>query len=183
MPKRFVAVLVVILVVVAAVLLALFWHPGAKKASSPPAHAPSASAPATAPVAPAASAPAAAPPASAAVQVVGKLFAERYGSYSTEADYANLTDVLPLMTDAFAARTRLVIQSSKPASSYYGVTTRAVSTTMDALDDKAGTAKITISTQRQETVGTGTPTVKYQNLVLTMLKVGGDWKVDSATWQ
>ncbi len=120
---------------------------------------------------------------SATLQAQAKLFAERYGSFSTEAQYQNLKDLMPVMTDAFAAQTAASIKNMPPATAYYGVTTRVVAVKTDALDEAGGSASMTIGTQRQETKGTDAPTVKYQNLALTFKKVGTEWKVSSAVWQ
>lgn len=180
MNKRWIALAVFLIVLVVAILLALFVRPGAKTPTPAPSVATAPSAPAAPPAVPAVPP---VPPTATSVQMVSKLFAERYGSYSTEADFANLTDTLPLMTDAFAAKTRAVIQSSKIPTAFYGVTTRAVTLSVSALDASAGTARVAVSTQRVETVGNAAPVTKYQTLNLTLLKVGADWKVDSATWK
>ncbi len=120
---------------------------------------------------------------SATLQAQAKLFAERYGSFSTEANYQNLKDLLPVMTATFAAQTETSIRTAPPSTEYYGVTTRVVSVKTDALDEAAGTASLTVSTQRQETKGNAAPTVKYQNLALTFQKIGTEWKISSAVWE
>lgn len=121
---------------------------------------------------------------SSVIQADAKGFTERYGSFSTEAQYANLRDVMPMMTAAFAAETQRTIANAPAATEYYGVTTRAVSVTVSLLDETAGTATVTIGTQRQETKGSArTSTVRYQDLILTYQRVGTDWKVSSATWR
>lgn len=120
---------------------------------------------------------------SATLQAQAKLFAERYGSFSTEANYQNLKDLMPVMTDAFAAQTAANIKNMPVATEYYGVTTRVVAVKTDALDEAAGTATLTLGTQRQETKGTAAATVKYQNLVLMFKQVGTEWKISSAVWQ
>ncbi len=119
---------------------------------------------------------------SAVIQSQARLFAERYGSFSTEARHQNLTDLLPLMTDAFADRTRTDIANAASAEAFYGVTTRVVSVRTDALDEAAGTATLTVGTQRQETFADGRADVRYQNLVLTFVRTGEQWRVSSAAW-
>lgn len=178
--KPILITILVLFIFLVAVLLALFVRPKASPTPEPQQPA------VTAPVAPAltlserqeqesrAS--------SATLQAQAKMFAERYGSFSTEADYQNLKDLLPIMTDAFAAQTSAFILTVPKATEYYGVTTRVVAVKTDALDEAAGTASMTLGTQRQETKGTAAPTVKYQNLVLTFKKVGTEWKASSAVW-
>ena len=120
----------------------------------------------------------------ASLQSASKTFAERYGSYSTEANFANLTDVLPLMTKAYATTTAAYIATAVSPKTYYGVTTRVITVKVDAEDDTAGTAQVTLTTQREEAKGSvQSVTVKYQDLVLSFEKEGGEWKVSNAVWK
>lgn len=120
----------------------------------------------------------------ASVQTAAKIFAERYGSYSAEANFANLTDVLPLMTESFAEKTETYVATAEPSTEYYAVTTHVVTITVDGQDDEAGTARVTVTTQREEAKGSvQNISVRYQDLVLTFLKENGAWLVASATWQ
>ena len=132
----------------------------------------------------------AAPPApqdsSAALKRLASSVAERYGSYSTIGDFENQTDLLPIMSDAFAARTNAAVAAlrAKPQpAAFFGVTSRAINATVDALDEKAGTAVVTVNVQRRETDAAGTETVKYQNVRLTFTKENDAWKLDSVKWQ
>lgn len=120
---------------------------------------------------------------SAGLQSLAKTFTERYGSFSTEADFANLADVILLMTPGFAEETQLYIDTATMGESFYGVTTRVISLSVDQLDEEAGVAVITLSTQRQEAVDSPqNVSVKYQDIVLEFEKISGSWKVSSAIW-
>lgn len=120
----------------------------------------------------------------ASLQSASKTFAERYGSYSTEAEFANLRDVLPLMSASLAAQTQAFVDGATPAAEYYGVTTRVISLSVDSVDESAGVATVTITTQREEAKGSvQNISVRYQDLKLTFVKEGGAWKVSSANWQ
>lgn len=122
--------------------------------------------------------------ASASLQSASKTFVERYGSYSTEADFANLTDVLPLMSKAYAATTAAYIATAVSPKEYYGVTTRVITVKVDAQDDAAGTAQVTLTTQREEAKGSvQNVSVKYQDIALTFVKEDGEWKVSNALWK
>lgn len=119
----------------------------------------------------------------ASIQSASKTFTERYGSYSTEAEFANLRDVLTLMSASFAAETEAFIDGATSAAEYYGVTTRVISVSVDATDDVAGTATVTVTTQREEAKqDIQNITVRYQDLRLTFVTEDGAWKVSSATW-
>ncbi len=120
---------------------------------------------------------------SASLQSASKTFAERYGSYSTEADFANLTDVLPLMTKAYAEKTAAYVETATIPEEYYGVTTRVITVKVDAQDDEKGTATVTLTTQREEAKGdVQNVSVKYQDLVLSFEMESGSWKVANAVW-
>lgn len=113
-----------------------------------------------------------------------KTFIERYGSYSNEAAFANLRDVLPLMSDSFAARTQKFIDEGEVPEEYYGVTTKVLTVEVSDKDDEAGRATIEATTQRAETVESPqNETVKYQEITLTFVMEEGAWKIDSANWQ
>ena len=120
---------------------------------------------------------------SAGVTTIAKMFTERYGSYSNEANFENLRDVLPLMTDAFATRTNDFIASAKSPDVFYGVSSRVVTVKVEHMDDETGTATILVNTQREEAQGSTQQTaVSYQEIRLELVKEGGIWKVDSAIW-
>jgi cytoskeletal protein RodZ len=119
----------------------------------------------------------------ASVQTVVKTFVERYGSFSTEANYANLRDVLPLMTGSLEAEARATLANPPVPTEYYGVTTRVVAVNVEKMDEAAGTASVTVSTQREEAKGSPQNiSVKYQSITLTLRKIAGEWRVASATW-
>lgn len=120
----------------------------------------------------------------ASLQSASKTFAERYGSYSTEAEFANLRDVLPLMSASFAASTQAFIDVATPAAEYYGVTTRVIAIEVNAVDETAGTATVTVTTQREEAKKTiQDSSIRYADLVLTFVKEDDAWKVSSAKWE
>ncbi len=125
--------------------------------------------------------------AEASAETMAKVFAERYGSYSTESEAANLEDVIPLATPSFAAELQAQInrlQASAAATEYYGVSTRILNTTAESIDVLLGTATYTVLTQREEARGSVSNTsVSYQTLTLTMQKEGDNWLVDRAVWE
>lgn len=118
------------------------------------------------------------------LQSLAQTFTTRYGSYSNESDFANLLDVQGLMSASFAAATQKTIDAGMTPSGYYGISTQVLKVTVDAMDDTAGTAQASVTTQREEAKGTPqNQTVVYQTLVLTFVKENGTWKVDSASWK
>lgn len=116
---------------------------------------------------------------------VAQTFVTRFGSYSTQSQGQNLVDVLPLATSSYQATLTAQInalQAAPPATTYYGVSTRVVSTTVKSEDTSSAT--LSIVTQRDESKGSvQSSSVSYQTIVVTLVKVGTEWKVDSANWQ
>lgn len=117
---------------------------------------------------------------------IAMAFSERFGSFSSQSDYSNFTDLKLMMTDnlknwvdSYVAK----IKSAKSSSAYYGITTKALTANAKSFDDKAGTAEIIIATKRSEStqeINGGTP--YNQNLELKFKKVDGDWLVDEVYW-
>lgn len=114
---------------------------------------------------------------------LSKTFVARYGSYSNEANFANLVDVLPLMSSSFANETEDFIETATAPESYYGVTTRVITVSVEEENDAEGYATVRISTQREEAIDSPQNiSVRYQDILLTFVKESASWKIDSATW-
>lgn len=111
-------------------------------------------------------------------------FAERFGSYSNQGEYANLLDLKPIMTEKMENWADEYIAKSKAETTdisiYSGVTTRAVSVKIISLNDKNGTAKVVVNTQREK-MGE-VKEIYYQNLELEFQKITEEWKVNKALW-
>lgn len=116
--------------------------------------------------------------------ITAKLFAERYGSYSNEANFQNIRDVIPLMSAKFGTATTADLATKKAPSGFFGITTRVITVKVVSQDEKKGTAVIDLSTQRVEENGSAqNTTTKYQDIELSFVKESGVWVVDSAKWQ
>lgn len=112
-----------------------------------------------------------------------KLFVERYGSYSNEANFQNIRDVIPLMSAEFAAATTADLATKTPPNGFYGVTTRVITVKVVSQSEADGTADVVLSTQRTEENGSAQNTkTKYQDVELTFVSESGVWKVDSVKW-
>ncbi|OGF20831.1 hypothetical protein A2316_01855 [Candidatus Falkowbacteria bacterium RIFOXYB2_FULL_38_15] len=115
-------------------------------------------------------------------------FAERFGSYSNQGEYANVLDLKPIMTGTMQKWVDDYVAESKAAitdvSVYSGITTKAVSSKITAINEKGGTATVVVNTQRE---GAGEKTAEnkeiyYQNLELEFQKISDEWKVNKANW-
>ncbi len=122
-------------------------------------------------------------PQHATATTVARIFVERFGSYSTDVDYANVTDVLPMVTDSLKTQLQDIAEDARKTAddSYYGVSTNVIKITEDAKSDIATT--LTVKTQREEAFGSpSNTTVRYQDIRVEFVKVGEDWLVSAFTW-
>lgn len=116
------------------------------------------------------------------------LFAERFGSFSNQSTYQNVTDLQMFMTEKMKTWAQNYVESKNKDSAgndiYYGITTRAATAEVKSFDAKAGTAEINVGTQRRESTGTTNNASNFgQILVLKFKKENGAWRIDEARWQ
>ncbi len=116
-------------------------------------------------------------------------FAERFGTYSNQSNFANIIDLkmfmstkMKLWADTYVADMRA---KKNDNSLYYGVTTRAINQEMSLLDEDSGEARATVYTRRQEAAGfTNNITKSFsQEIVVNMIKENKSWKIDAVFWQ
>lgn len=115
-------------------------------------------------------------------------FAERFGSYSNESGFENVSDLYVLMTQslqAWVANTYVTqLHAQHPrAEGYYNVSTKAISVKKNILDEENGIADFMVLTQRSEVEGQGTPKILYQNLALKLIRLEDTWRVDFVQWR
>ncbi|PIT94285.1 hypothetical protein COT98_04465 [Candidatus Falkowbacteria bacterium CG10_big_fil_rev_8_21_14_0_10_39_9] len=118
---------------------------------------------------------------------VAMSFAERFGSYSNQANYGNIEDLKifmsPKMQDWADDYVVSLRNQNKDNSVYYGITSVAISGEVKQFNDKTGAGEVLVSTQRREVIGNSEPKVFTQNVLIIFEKIKGDWKAASATWQ
>lgn len=121
------------------------------------------------------------------VKRLASSFAERYGSYSNQTDFANLESLAPFMTDRFRRQTEAFVAAERAkqrdTSIYYGISTRAVSVLTERYEASQNVGIFTVQTQRKESIGSSGNTQTFQErLRILMRRQGTGWKVDEATW-
>ncbi len=114
-------------------------------------------------------------------------FAEKFGSYSNQANYSNFTDLKILMTKNMAdwidEYVGYLKKDSKNTNIYYGFSTQALTYKVDSFDSDNGSALISVTTQRRESIDKINGGEAYnQDLTLTLKKVGDQWLFDRAAW-
>lgn len=116
---------------------------------------------------------------------VARTFVERIGSYSSEADAANIEDIMGMATASFKNKLATLAKEARATSggSYYGVSTQVL-TAPRTVSSTETQVVMTMTTQREETVDTpGNTAVKYQEITITLVKSGTTWLVDGYAWK
>lgn len=117
---------------------------------------------------------------------LAQLFIERYGSFSNQGNYENISDLYPLMTTNMRRVSSSYAEEQKRAhpsgNIYYGVTTKARSSQIVSVKENRATIKV--NTQREEASGVSTtPKIMYQSATLSLARLGDEWKVDDVDWE
>lgn len=115
-------------------------------------------------------------------------FAERFGSFSNQSDYGNIRDLQIFMTETMKTWADNYVNDAREkkgdTSIYYGIITKAISTTVNKFDSDTGLAEILVKTQRRESTGvSGNSTTFYQDIVIKYRRESGAWRVDGIYWQ
>jgi len=115
---------------------------------------------------------------------VGIVFAERFGSYSNQGLFLNISDLYPLMTSsmrAWADNFKREAAAKQPIAGYAGVTTRALTAVVDEYLGALGKMRIVVGTQREERTDAATK-VYTEELTVHAVKDAGVWQVNSIEW-
>ncbi|MCF7820237.1 MAG: hypothetical protein K9M44_02065 [Candidatus Pacebacteria bacterium] len=109
--------------------------------------------------------------------------AERYGSYSNEGNFGNISDLELYMTDEMKtwAKTYVETERAKPyTGEYYGMSTTALVGEVVSFEDDE--AEVLVSTRRKE-IKNNEENVFDQKITINFSKIGSEWKVSGAYWQ
>ena len=115
-------------------------------------------------------------------------FAERFGSYSNQSSFSNISDLRLFMTAAMKSWADSFIEEnnakSRDTSIYYGITTKALSQEILSLDEEGGFAKVKVLTLRRESPQNESPDASfYQDIEISFKVENKVWKIDSAFWK
>jgi len=120
---------------------------------------------------------------------MARSFTERFGSFSNQSNFTNITDLKMVMSSDMQNWANSYIEKNKKSNVasdvYYGLTTKALSTNVKNFDDERGEATILVETRRRETIGSTSNASKLfnQTILVTFVKENRAWRVDSAYWQ
>jgi hypothetical protein len=120
------------------------------------------------------------------VEAMARSFAERFGSFSNQSNFENLTDLYPFMTKKMIQWAEDFIATrkgqAKSQNEYFGITTKALATRIISQDKDQIT--IVVTTQRRESTATTLNNRVYlQDIELKIVKENDLWKVDEAKWK
>ena len=113
---------------------------------------------------------------------LASIFAERYGSYTSESEFKNTLELKVFMTDSLIKTVDKYLAAQPDQSSqgeYMSVVTKVISNKIVTTDDNSGTVELI--TQRTENIG-DTNNVYYQNITLELIYDSDVWLVNKATW-
>ncbi len=117
------------------------------------------------------------------VERLAMTFAERFGSYASTANFRNIREVQPMMTESMRQWSDGYIQTqiAKTADQNIVVSTRALAT--EAVTMSGTAATILVHTQRRTSQNGQPDQVINQDLRLDFVTAGQSWLVDGAYWQ
>ncbi len=125
-------------------------------------------------------------PGAVSASTVARVFVERFGSFSSETDFANVSDIMQLATSSYQSELAALVASYRrqtvELAGYTGISTLVISLKPVSESDTATTLLVT--TQREEAVGDpGNTTLRYQVAEVSLVKVGDNWLVNELAWQ
>jgi len=112
----------------------------------------------------------------ALIMSTSRFFIERYGSFSSSANWQNLLDLRVAVTDNMYQDFRDLIddQVSVVSDDYFSLTTKVVALTVLTQDDTE--AQVEAETQKREVRGSDQE-IYYQTITVDLTKQGGTWLV------
>lgn len=119
---------------------------------------------------------------------IARSFAERFGSYSNQSDYGNISDLYGLMNSDMKNWADSYVNDLKADNSYsdgyYGIVTEAlIEPRIDNFKPESGRVEVTASVQRKEIFASGETKVFDQDIKVSFAKENGVWLVAGAHWQ
>jgi hypothetical protein len=108
---------------------------------------------------------------------------ERFGSYSNEGKFGNISDLKIYMTNSMKSWADNYIEEQSEieySGIYYGITTTALVGQVTEFNNESASA--TVTTKRKE-VKDNQESIFNQDIIINFNKVGDEYKVDGAYWQ
>ncbi|KKR07348.1 MAG: hypothetical protein UT32_C0012G0011 [Parcubacteria group bacterium GW2011_GWC2_39_14] len=121
-----------------------------------------------------------------AIKPVAIAFVERFGTFTSDSNFASIRGLNSIMTESMLAWTNDVYipkleTEHAPNGFFYRITAKAP--VVQVLESTDTTAKIKVTAQREETIGTEKPRAFLQDILLDLVNVNNVWLVDAVYWQ
>lgn len=113
------------------------------------------------------------------VESFARVFTQIYGSFSSDNNYQNVYDVQALATPQLWSKIKPPTTPKPAAASFTGVTTQVLLTSLLVWNGTSATVEV--EALRTQTSAGKTSTFN-QKAVVTLVKQGDSWLVDSFTW-
>ncbi len=120
------------------------------------------------------------------VRPVAIAFAERFGTYTNDSNFTSIRDLKEIMTPSMVSWTETVylpkLESEHPVGGFfYRITAKAP--VVQVLESTPTTARVKLTTQREEQKGSEAPRTFLQEIILDFVNKDNTWLVDAAYWQ
>jgi len=118
---------------------------------------------------------------------IARSFSERFGSYSNQSDYGNITDVYDWLSSDMKEWADSYVNNLKSntaySGTYYGITTKAlIEPVINSFNPNSGQVEVIAKTQREEVSSSNESKIFDQDIKIIFIKENGNWLVDEATW-
>jgi len=117
------------------------------------------------------------------LNIVVRNFSERFGSYSTDSGYKNIEEVQVLATAKLQQELEKIMAKPLNTNDFYGISAKFIKANIENLDEELGEATVMVTLQMSETSVSQNSDVYYQDLLLSLIRSGNDWLVDTLEWQ
>lgn len=113
------------------------------------------------------------------VEQLAKIFAERYGTYSTDSNFQNIKDVQDLVTPSLWSKLKAKITTG-PAANFVGATAKVITSNLSDWDGASATVQMQATVVKEQN---GVSTTLHQNVTVSMVKNGSSWLVSDFVWK
>lgn len=111
---------------------------------------------------------------------MSKIFIERYGTYSSDSNYANIREVKTIVTQRLWDEISQILDTTPP-DEFMGVTTNAISSKIVEFDDDSVLLKL--STRKIVTNSDNSTESKIVDANVWLSKSGENWLVEKIEWK
>ena len=121
-----------------------------------------------------------------AIKPVAIAFVERFGTFTNHSGFVSLKELSPILTNEMVTWVKDIYipkleKERDPSGFFYRVTAKAPVVLI--LEETDTTAKIKVTSQRNESIGDNEPTEFLQDIELEMVKINKEWLVNAAFWK